>query len=141
MMIETCPHAGYTLNGNLHYISEEYNCAYRNSINIVGYISGRSSNPECGRSITPPVALTGHSIFLPPCLLREACMADPGNIVEFISSKDIWYELRQDAIVAASKEAFLSGYLKATILNHETMQNALAYNLAHKLGGPGSLPR
>jgi serine O-acetyltransferase len=70
-------------------------------------------------------------------LLREACMADPGNIVEFISSKDIWYELRQDAIVAASKEAFLSGYLKATILNYETMQNALAYNLAHKLGGPG----
>jgi serine O-acetyltransferase len=64
-------------------------------------------------------------------------MADPGNIVEFISSKDIWYELRQDAIVAASKEAFLSGYLKATILNYETMQNALAYNLAHKLGGPG----
>jgi hypothetical protein len=38
-------------------------------------------------------------------------MADPGNIVEFISSKDIWYELRQDAIVAASKAGpFSSGH-------------------------------
>jgi hypothetical protein len=68
-------------------------------------------------------------------------MADPGNIVEFISSKDIWYELRQDAIVAASKEAFLSGYLKATILNYETMQMPWRIISPTNLVDPASLPR
>jgi serine O-acetyltransferase len=47
----------------------------------------------------------------------------------------VWARLRLEAITAAAEEPILATLLHASILNHQTMEDALAYHLAQKLGG------
>ena len=48
----------------------------------------------------------------------------------------VWQRLRFEAQAAASQEPALSSLLTSTILNHETLAEALAYQLAQKASGP-----
>jgi serine O-acetyltransferase len=47
----------------------------------------------------------------------------------------IWATLRREAMDAALQEPTLASFLHACVLNHATLSDALAYNLAQKLGG------
>ena len=46
----------------------------------------------------------------------------------------VWAALRNEAYAAAKNESALASLLAAVILNHETLGDALSYQLARKLG-------
>lgn len=48
----------------------------------------------------------------------------------------VWLRLRCEAATAAQGEPALATYLNATVLNHDRLASALAYQLAQKTGGP-----
>lgn len=60
-------------------------------------------------------------------------MANPREKVSTIDP--IWTALRQQAEAMASREVTLAGFVHATILQHERLEQALSYHLARKLGG------
>ena len=65
-------------------------------------------------------------------------MANPR---EKVSSVDpIWTALRQEAEAMAGREPSLAGFVHATILQHDQLEQALSYHLAHKLGGDDLSP-
>lgn len=45
-----------------------------------------------------------------------------------------WPALRLEAAAAAAEEPVLSGFMNASVLNHDSLAGALAYTLARKLG-------
>jgi serine O-acetyltransferase len=47
----------------------------------------------------------------------------------------IWTTLREQAVTMAEREPALAGFIHATILQHERLEQALSYHLARKLGG------
>ena len=47
----------------------------------------------------------------------------------------IWAALRQQAEAMAEREPALAGFVHATILQHDRLEQALSYHLARKLGG------
>jgi len=60
---------------------------------------------------------------------------------EKVSSVDpIWNALRQQAEAMAGREPSLAGFVHATILQHDRLEQALSYHLAHKLGGDDLSP-
>src|SRR5471032_868828 len=60
---------------------------------------------------------------------------------EKVSSIDpIWSALRQQAEAMAAAEASLAGFVHAIILQHDRLEQALSYHLAHKLGGEDLSP-
>jgi serine O-acetyltransferase len=60
---------------------------------------------------------------------------------EKVSSVDpIWTALRQQAEAMAGGEPSLAGFVHATILQHDRLEQALSYHLAHKLGGDDLSP-
>src|SRR3954468_21661685 len=60
---------------------------------------------------------------------------------EKVSSVDpIWTALRQEAEAMAGREPSLAGFVHATILQHDRLEEALSYHLAHKLGGEDLSP-
>lgn len=66
--------------------------------------------------------------------------ARSGAALEVVGGADsgrapVWPTLRYEAAAAASDEPILASLLNATILNHASMADALAYHLAQKLGG------
>jgi len=64
-------------------------------------------------------------------------MADTGARQSGVGvAAPIWQRLRFDAKAQAEQEPALSSYLNATVLNHETLAEALCYQLAQKAGGP-----
>jgi len=50
------------------------------------------------------------------------------------TSPPVWAALRNEAYTAAKNEAALASLLAAVILNHDTLGDALSYQLARKLG-------
>jgi serine O-acetyltransferase len=50
------------------------------------------------------------------------------------NSPPVWAALRNEAYAAAKNEAALASLLAAVILNHDTLGDALSYQLARKLG-------
>jgi serine O-acetyltransferase len=52
----------------------------------------------------------------------------------------IWSQLLEEAAKEAAKEPILASYLHAIILNHKTLEDALAFLLAGKLSGPSLQP-
>src|SRR3954471_6983326 len=57
------------------------------------------------------------------------------NPREKVSSVDpIWTALRQQAEAMAGREPTLAGFVHATILQHDRLEQALSYHLARKLG-------
>ena len=60
---------------------------------------------------------------------------------EKVSSVDpIWTALRQQAEAMAGREPSLAGFVHATVLQHDRLEQALSYHLAHKLGGDDLSP-
>ena len=60
---------------------------------------------------------------------------------EKVSSVDpIWTDLRKQAEAMAASEPTLAGFVHATILQHERLEQALSYHLARKLGGEDLSP-
>ena len=47
----------------------------------------------------------------------------------------VWAQLRDEAQAIADAEPALAGFIHATILKHDRLENALSYHLARKLGG------
>lgn len=58
----------------------------------------------------------------------------PNKIIFSKANGGIWSKLRIEAATAAGMEPTLASFLHATILNHESLDKALAYHLAQKLG-------
>ena len=56
------------------------------------------------------------------------------------SEGDIWPILYKEAAEEAAKEPILASYLHAIVLNHKTLEDALAFHLAGKLSGPSLQP-
>ncbi len=55
---------------------------------------------------------------------------------EKLASVDpVWAQLRAEAETMAAGEPALAGFIHATILKHDRLENALSYHLARKLGG------
>jgi serine O-acetyltransferase len=46
----------------------------------------------------------------------------------------VWKEIREEAAREVQREPILASFLHATILNHETLEDALSFRLAGKLG-------
>jgi serine O-acetyltransferase len=60
---------------------------------------------------------------------------------EKVSSVDpIWTDLRQQAEAMSAGEPSLAGFVHATILQHDRLEQALSYHLARKLGGEDLSP-
>jgi serine O-acetyltransferase len=56
------------------------------------------------------------------------------EVVRPAAPPPVWAALRNEAYAAAKSEAALASLLAAVILNHETLGDALSYQLARKLG-------
>lgn len=56
------------------------------------------------------------------------------EVVSAVAPPPVWAALRNEAYAAAKNEAALASLLAAVILNHETLGDALSYQLARKLG-------
>src|SRR5579872_3510340 len=57
-------------------------------------------------------------------------------IREKLQSVDpVWAQLRAEAETMAADEPALAGFVHATVLKHDRLENALSYHLARKLGG------
>ncbi len=48
----------------------------------------------------------------------------------------VWQAVRDEATREAEREPILAGFLHATILGHESLEDALSFHLAAKLAGP-----
>ena len=57
-----------------------------------------------------------------------------GQVIELDQSDALWQELRREALTSAAQEPVLAGMMHSTILTHETLTDALAHQLALKLG-------
>jgi serine O-acetyltransferase len=56
------------------------------------------------------------------------------EVVDATSAPPVWASLRNEAKAAAKSEAALASLLAAVILNHKSLDGALSYQLARKLG-------
>lgn len=65
---------------------------------------------------------------------REEPMSQRLEIVDPATAPPVWAALRNEAAAAARKEAALASLLAAVILNHNSLGDALSYQLARKLG-------
>jgi len=65
-------------------------------------------------------------------------MANPRERVSTVDP--IWTALREQAEAMAGREPTLAGFVHATILQHDRLEQALSYHLAHKLGGDDLSP-
>ena len=48
----------------------------------------------------------------------------------------VWTQIRDEAEAAIGREPLIGGLVHASVLHHETLEDALAYRLAMKLGSP-----
>ncbi len=58
-----------------------------------------------------------------------------GSSLKIIKTDSVWEKLRAAALEASVQEPSIASLLHATILNHKDLSQALAYQLAQKLGG------
>jgi serine O-acetyltransferase len=65
---------------------------------------------------------------------REDPMSQRLEVVDPAIAPPVWASLRNEAAAVAKKESALASVVAATILNHETLGDALSYQLARKLG-------
>jgi len=66
-------------------------------------------------------------------------MASPREKVSSVLDP-IWTALRQQAEAMAGREPTLAGFVHATILQHDRLEQALSYHLARKLGSDDLSP-
>ena len=48
----------------------------------------------------------------------------------------VWERIREETAVEAEREPILASFIHATILNHDSLETALSFHLAHKLDSP-----
>lgn len=48
----------------------------------------------------------------------------------------VWARIREETQAEVAKEPILASFLHSTILNHDTLESALSFHLANKLGSP-----
>ncbi len=65
-------------------------------------------------------------------------MASPREKVSTVDP--IWTALREQAEAMAGREPTLAGFVHATVLQHDRLEQALSYHLARKLGGEDLSP-
>jgi len=65
---------------------------------------------------------------------REEPMSQRLEVVTSKAPPPVWAALRNEAYAAAKSEAALASLLAAVILNHDSLGDALSYQLARKLG-------
>ena len=65
---------------------------------------------------------------------REDTMSQRLEVVDPAAPPPVWAALRNEAYAAAKSEAALASLVAAVILNHDTLGDALSYQLARKLG-------
>src|SRR5678816_2936634 len=65
---------------------------------------------------------------------REEPMSQRLEVVDTSVAPPVWAALRNEAYAAAKTESALASLLAAVILNHDTLGDALSYQLARKLG-------
>lgn len=65
---------------------------------------------------------------------REDPMSQRLEVVDPATAPPVWAALRNEAEAVAKTESALASVLAAVILNHETLGDALSYQLARKLG-------
>jgi serine O-acetyltransferase len=65
---------------------------------------------------------------------REEPVSQRLEVVDPATAPPVWAALRNEAAAAAKNEAALASVLAAVILNHQTLGDALSYQLARKLG-------
>lgn len=53
-----------------------------------------------------------------------------------VSADPLWQTIREETAAEAAREPILASFLHATILNHDTLEAALSFHLAHKLDSP-----
>ena len=61
-------------------------------------------------------------------------MLNTATIMDLAEARNIWTALRQEAVTASAREPAMAGLLRAAILDHDTLEDALAVHLAEKLG-------
>ncbi|MEO0443432.1 MAG: hypothetical protein AAFZ92_06790 [Pseudomonadota bacterium] len=54
------------------------------------------------------------------------------------SNDPIWETIRKTTVEQAEQEPILASFLHATILNHTSLEDALSFHLANKLGSPAA---
>jgi serine O-acetyltransferase len=69
---------------------------------------------------------------------QDTVMAAPREKVSTVDP--IWTALREQAEAMAGREPTLAGFVHATILQHDRLEQALSYHLARKLGGEDLSP-
>ena len=65
---------------------------------------------------------------------REESMSQRLEVVDTSGAPPVWAALRNEAQAAAKAESALASLIAAVILNHDTLGDALSYQLARKLG-------
>ncbi|MDB5443705.1 MAG: cysE, partial [Phenylobacterium sp.] len=65
---------------------------------------------------------------------REEPLSQRLEVVDPATAPPVWAALRNEAAAVAKKESALASVVAATILNHDTVGDALSYQLARKLG-------
>jgi serine O-acetyltransferase len=65
---------------------------------------------------------------------REELMSQRLEVVNSAEAPPVWAALRNEAYAAAKGEAALASLVAAVILNHDSLGDALSYQLARKLG-------
>jgi serine O-acetyltransferase len=53
-----------------------------------------------------------------------------------LAEDPVWQAIREEVAREVDRESILASFLYATILKHDTLEDALSYHLAGKLGGP-----
>jgi serine O-acetyltransferase len=56
------------------------------------------------------------------------------------SCDPVWAQLRTEAAEMAEREPALAGFIHATVLNHDRLEDAISYHMARKLGGEDLSP-
>jgi serine O-acetyltransferase len=65
---------------------------------------------------------------------REDLMSQRLEVVDPAIAPPVWASLRNEAAAVAKNESALASVLAAVVLNHDTLGDALSYQLARKLG-------
>ena len=76
----------------------------------------------------PPVRFEDMDLFVP------LSVYDPDNGIDLA-----WDLMRYEARVEAEREPILVSFLHSTILNHPTLESAIAFHLANKLSSPAMI--
>ena len=50
----------------------------------------------------------------------------------------VWQTIRKETACEVEREPVLASFLHATILNHDTLETALSFHLAHSLASPAA---